>query len=187
MRLTLLLSIFWLCFSHFQQKNYNTNTFKDLRDGHLYNTVEIAGLEWMSENLNYRITGSMCYDDHPFNCRRLGRLYTWWDAKQSCPEGWRLPSDKDWDKLYYHYGGNTIDAYNNMVSGLFKAKMGGWYSQNEKFEALKKRAYFWSSTTKVEGEEARYYSLNKANKLLNSSSTKKSLAFSCRCVRDIVN
>ena len=179
----LFLPICCLFLLFFQQSDYKATSFDDPRDGRVYNTVEIAGLEWMSENLNYRITGSMCYDNHPFNCRRLGRLYTWWDATRACPEGWRLPSDEDWDKLYRHYGGNSIDAYNNMITGPFKAKMSGWYTQNNEFKAVNAKAYFWSSTTKNEGEEARYYSLNKENKLLNSSKTQKSLAFSCRCVR----
>ncbi len=129
----------------------------DLRDGRRYHTVEIDGLVWMAENLAYRIEESFCYNAHPFNCRRFGRLYTWWEASQACPAGWRLPDDDDWNRLYKSYGkGNTIDAYIQMVEGPFKAKMGGWLSQHDNFEHIGRRAYFWSKTSDGENS-ARYY------------------------------
>ncbi|MFK7806346.1 MAG: FISUMP domain-containing protein, partial [Saprospiraceae bacterium] len=107
MRLLLLIPFFLFFNSTSQHYTYNSSTFEDTRDGRVYEIVEIGGLEWMAENLNYRVEGSMCYDNHPFNCRRLGRLYFWWEANRICPDGWRLPSDEDWAKLYKSYGGNA--------------------------------------------------------------------------------
>ena len=107
--------------------------FKDLRDGKTYKTTKIADREWFAQNLNYRIEGSTCFNNHPFNCRRMGRLYTWEQVLNVCPEGWRTPNDDDWNALYNHYG-NSIDAYNGLTRGPFKAILSGWFTQNSDYE-----------------------------------------------------
>jgi uncharacterized protein (TIGR02145 family) len=42
---------------------------------------------------------SWCYENNEANCEKYGRLYSLEKAKEACPEGWRLPSTEDWDKL----------------------------------------------------------------------------------------
>ena len=102
-------------------------TLVDSRDGQSYRTVELNGLTWMAENLNYsdsvaseNLKGqSWCYDNDEKNCAIFGRLYSWSAAmdlpavyldsvalgtgglyRGICPEGWHMPTPEDFYKLY---------------------------------------------------------------------------------------
>lgn len=77
----------------------------DARDGQLYRTFEYASQVWMAENLNYATEGSRCYDNQDSNCVKYGRLYPWEDVKDACPEGWHLPSTKEFNVLFDAVGG----------------------------------------------------------------------------------
>jgi uncharacterized protein (TIGR02145 family) len=81
-----------------------TSEFTDPRDGKVYKTVIINGVEWFRENLNYDVIED--YGGHDFvkifynrfpafnpstkesNC---GTFYTFDSAKMACPEGWTIP------------------------------------------------------------------------------------------------
>ena len=91
-------------------------TFTDIRDGEQYGYVTYGGLDWMTENMRYDIhddVNSTIYLDsdenggssggsNPGSTRNLaryGRLYTLKGAHMACPDGWRLPTDADWQRL----------------------------------------------------------------------------------------
>ncbi len=95
--------------------------FTDLRDGQIYNTIQIGEQCWMAENINIgtMISGGQnmsnnsilekyCYDNDSGNCEVYGGLYQWNEMMQYstnqntqgiCPEDWHLPSDMEWFEL----------------------------------------------------------------------------------------
>ena len=161
--------------------------FIDPRDGQKYRTVKLFDKIWMAENLNFNTLDkqSFCYDKEGVNCQQLGRLYNWKAAVSACPKGWRLPSDKEWNKLYVRLG-NTKEAYNALKKDGymgFDAEFGGWRAHDLRFRHKGERAYFWSAD-KAEDVYARYYRLDRSKKLLSSSNAYWEVAFSCRCIKD---
>jgi uncharacterized protein (TIGR02145 family) len=99
------------------------------KDGNVYKTATIIGLEWTVENLtvdHYRngeaipqeqdankwsklTTGAWCwYENNSANGKMYGKLYNWYavnDPRGLAPEGWHVATDAEWTKLIDVYGG----------------------------------------------------------------------------------
>lgn len=185
-----------------------SESFTDSRDGQSYDIVKIVGLTWMAENLNYETETSACPDGDSRNCKRLGQLYTWVDAKTVCPEGWRLPTKEDFEALV------NAQSSSQSRAGLALKSSDGWFKKGNgsdalgfralpagyrgaiskaddgtiaggKFDGIGGYAYFWSVTEDAENSESNAFYL-----FLSFSSDAASLnAFakedfrSVRCVR----
>lgn len=180
-----------------------SESFTDSRDGLSYGVIKIGDLTWMAENLNFETEASACPDGDSRNCKRLGRLYTWAEAKTVCPEGWRLPTKADFAQLLAQPDAGAPDAVSNKVGAALKAR-DGWFKKGDgsdalgfralpagyrgadgKFDGIGGYAYFWSVTEDAEIPESNAYYL-----FLSFSSDAASLnAFakedyrSVRCVR----
>lgn len=113
-----------------------------------YNTVEIGGQEWMTDNLcvgTYRNgdpipyartedeatrygqlkEGCYCYFEFNEENHELGKLYNWYavnDKRGLAPEGYRISSNDDWNELFDNLGGlekeGTIINYLRYGSGF---------------------------------------------------------------------
>ena len=123
-----------------------SESFTDPRDGRSYDVVKIGSLTWMAENLNYETETSACPDGDSRNCKRMGRLYTWAEAKTVCPEGWRLPTNEDFAELisaanpaasgnaaqFYTQSAQSLDGNPGAVSNEAGAKLksrDGWFKK----------------------------------------------------------
>jgi len=180
----------------------NSGTFKDERDGQSYTWVRLKdGKKWMSQNLNYQMSGSWCYDNENGNCTKYGRLYTWYAAMLACPNDWRLPMDDDWWKMTIYYGkvsnvyveqninkedtaGNL--AYLNLTEvgrGEFTALLGGGRRSDGYFYSLNYYGIYWSSS-EASSSNVWSYSFDNHDKVLYRYNNGKSLGFSCRCLQD---
>lgn len=127
-----------------------SSSFTDSRDGQTYRAVKMGKQTWMAQNLNYKTNDSYCYNDKEGMCKKFGRLYKWNAAKNACPSGWHLPSDKEWDTLW-----NTVGGINFAGTKLKSKSMKG--SDSFDFAVLPSgyRMYGGSFTNK--GEEARFW------------------------------
>ena len=108
-----------------------TETVTDERDNSKYKTVGIGTQIWMAENLKLKTDSSWCYQDEDnANCERYGRLYQWKDnvgAENICPEGFRVPSSKDWETLKSYV--NDVFDWDHYTR-ILGAK-DGWKKSNE--------------------------------------------------------
>lgn len=80
--------------------------FKDSRDGNSYYYTQAGNLLWTRNNLAYAATGIPYRESEVMNTL-FGRFYTFEQAQAACPDGWRIPTDAEWQELYDSYSGNA--------------------------------------------------------------------------------
>ena len=154
-----------------------TGSFTDPRDGRTYRTVELNGLRWMAENLNYDVgEGCWFYDNDPKNGEKYGRLYTWEAAQRTCPPGWRLPTDEEWEALRDSLGGDK-ESFDALIEG-------GESGFEVPLEGHHRYSAFWTSE-ESSPDRAIFWGFYFPDKLLYRNHDNKSKGFSCRCVREI--
>lgn len=83
-------------------------SFTDPRDNRKYWYNTQGGLVWMRNNLAYEGSG-ISYRNSPAMDALAGRFYTREEAVTACPQGWRLPTDEEFESMAGLYGGNSGD------------------------------------------------------------------------------
>ena len=199
----------------------------DSRDGQVYQTVEIGEQTWMAQNLNYKTTRSfyhsVCYENNESNCVKYGRLYTWATAMDSageygsngkgcgygkecspkyptrgiCPEGWHLPTIKEWQYLRDAVGSTSAGKKLKSTSGWlidngldlfgFSALPAGAEYGNLDFGDVREYAIFWSATPysdAVDPIAAKYVYLEYNQNEMSISQEGKKVGMSIRCLKD---
>ncbi|MFC2086142.1 FISUMP domain-containing protein [Bacteroidota bacterium] len=122
-------------------------------EGNIYHTIRIGNQLWMSENLKTintstgdQLNGVYAYNDNEDNVEEYGRLYTWEAALNSCPEGWHLPTNAEWNELISTLGSNAPNKLLEGGTSGFNAKMGGRLS-GDSFGYIGELGAYWTSTS----------------------------------------
>ena len=129
-----LIPLFFTCtllLSAFSEVNYTIETIKDI-DGNIYRTIKIGDQVWMAENLKVTKAPdgtpvqSYFYMDDSLAFGKYGRLYKWETAMNGskkentqgiAPEGWHIPSDADWQKLFDFLKNNNMSGHELLKGG----------------------------------------------------------------------
>ena len=155
------------------------------------------GKLWTTENLNVITDQSYCYDNAEQNCRRYGRLYTWESAQRACHllgDGWRLPTNDEWQQMAKHFGGVRDDAadtgkaaYTALLAGGsagFDAVMGGRRDLDGQYARLDAHAFYWTASER-DSATAWFYNFGLGGQILNRHPDgEKQRGLSVRCVKD---
>jgi uncharacterized protein (TIGR02145 family) len=135
--------------------------FIDGRDDKTYKTVRIGSQVWMAENLAFQAVDSWYYDNDSMSNLIYGRLYTWNEACASCPSGWHLPDNNEWQTLIDYLDGENIAGKSLKEAGTvhwldpnaggndstinFNALPGGMALANSSFFNKESGGYFWTA------------------------------------------
>ncbi len=204
------------CLAH-NDKIYNYGTFTDARDGETYRTIQIGDQIWMAENLRFKAKDSYAPDNEESNVKKFGRLYTWTSAldipsefsEQSpakdiemyrkmkdpnyqgiAPEGWHIPSNKEWEQLLSHLSekSNGRELRSTCFwlepgydSFGFFALPAGYRFDNGTFNHFGRRARFWS---KDEYGKSNAFRLGLTDNSIDIEGVYRSDAISVRCVKN---
>lgn len=191
--------ICFFCKNHEANGQEQTGTLRD-RDGNIY-TIKIMpdNKTWMTSNLNINIPGSYGYENAEQKSNQYGRLYTWKSAQEGCKllgEGWRLPTNEEWQKMAKWYGGVRGDsdddgraAYQALINGgnaAFNAVYGGGRdSADGSYARVDAHGFYWTAT-ESDVANAWFYNFGKNGKILNRHQDgQKHMAISVRCIKDI--
>lgn len=214
------LLVILFCFTAAMAEVIKMGDFMDPRDGQKYKTVQIGDQRWFAENLRFKLKGTQCYDNNEANCWRYGRLYTWaaamrlvdWfntneaskarkNVHDVCPQGWRVPTNKDWKKLRHFVGkrgksdgvGISLKSQHGWDVELripagsdefgFNATAAGERHYIGSFVDLGASTEFWSSN-EYDAYGAYYWRLAYDSRTFDNVYESKELAISVRCVEE---
>jgi uncharacterized protein (TIGR02145 family) len=185
-----------------------------------YDVVAIGSQCWLAQNLNSGIMihgenaatnnqqiEKFCYDNNPKNCDTYGALYTWEEAmayscdspQGICPDGWHIPTEKDWYTLAAFLGGDSIaggkmktreksafcfpNPLQKPSSGFNGYATGCRYAGDGSYCYFKHYGGFWSATEK-DHEQAMLHCIHFDDIRLGTSSYDKKHGFAVRCIKN---
>ncbi|MEM7107335.1 MAG: FISUMP domain-containing protein [Bacteroidota bacterium] len=125
-------------------------SYTDDRDDQTYRVVRIGDLVWLGENFAYNpnVAGmdsvAFCPDGESDGCEKFGLLYQWDAANSVVPDGWRLPTEADFEALVSEVGGEST-AGTNLKQGVFRAIMAGNRRADGSYNPPTEITIYWSS------------------------------------------
>lgn len=167
--------------------------FQDKRDKKVYRKIDVGGKTWMGDNLNFETPNSWNYNNLETNGDKYGKLYSIEAAKAACPEGWRLPTDSEWNSLINSLGKDPAFKMMNKSGWdrdpgfntiCFSAMPGGYKSlKTEVFSTLRFFGYWWTASKNADD---RFISKNISydNNSVLTIGYDNDIALSVRCIKD---
>lgn len=192
-------------------------------DGNVYNWVQIGDQQWTTTNaICGELLEDMTYvnswgrvlnfftDDEIADLQQnyyplYGNLMTIEDALESAPEGWRLPTDEDWNRLERAYGVENPGVKGMHADGVAHYMMnpdglnlllGGavlvnksYGTENNELRRIGAMGYYWTATedTSRDDVENKYYYFRRIDYYTGSidrESMVNRIRLSVRWVRD---
>lgn len=132
-------------------------TFVDTRDGTEYKTCKIGKQVWLAENLKFELDSDDCvaYDDDYQYFDKYGYLYSENGLEEAIPEGWHLPTRKEWETMirFAKKDSRCKDVLSVIASDEwiksssdkygFSMVAGGMRDCGDDFDLLDFSAHFW--------------------------------------------
>ncbi len=167
-------------------------------DGNNYQTKVYGNQVWMLENLRTskdsdgnEVTFFYANED-PGTKSDYGLLYDYETACKVCPQGWRLPNNKDWETLFDLSKTNIArefkdkdfwsNAANTNTSG-FSVRPTGSSNGGEHDNFFQSKTYFLSKSR--DGEYVWTYIFEEDKDQIRTASQHLHYGFSVRCVKDL--
>lgn len=172
--------------------------YLDPRDFYEYKIIVIGNQTWMAENM--RLTKDVsftCLHGNLQNCNKYGPLYEFTVANAVCPDGWKLPSNEEWETLVKNTGGTANSGYrlkaktgwehegNGSDMYSFNALPGGFIDNHNQSYYEGEMALWWSSTELETSILARgiYYEKWEGAEIVRVD-TPKTAKHSVRCLKE---
>jgi uncharacterized protein (TIGR02145 family) len=179
----------------------------DERDGAYYKWTKIGEQIWMAENLKYTLPEHADMDKSIGFSAYRGRYYNYPQAMTSCPKGWHLPSDAEWQEMeliagvwpmdlnvegnFSRVGIDTLPGFELMFGSrlMFNAHLAGSVSKHQFSQGrydqndVGSRAFFWTST-KSDEVNAKFRMLGKDFDGIVRDNIGTQGYLNCRCVQD---
>ena len=183
-----------------------SGVFLDKRDNADYEWVRIGDQVWMTRNLKFKTPFSINPVTDSSQEDSYGFLYDFRDAEQICPDGWKLPSDKDWMELESELGlenvevrsighrstgyvgislkskSDWVDDGNGMDNYGLNILPAGIASKKGDTKQQNRSSHLWSSSKSMFGIWIRYLKFDSPG-ILRGISNKNSF-LSVRCIKD---
>lgn len=102
-------------------------------DGVDYYYVNIGGLDWFRNNLASAGSGTS-YLNEDIVSDIFGRYYSYDEAVNACPEGWRLPSEEDWMALADAMGSPASGKYESFSNVAAKLMVNAYFNETAMLE-----------------------------------------------------
>jgi uncharacterized protein (TIGR02145 family) len=168
--------------------DFTTTSFQDTRDNQEYGQVYVGSQLWMARNLNWDApSNDYCYNDAAAKCTQYGKLYLWDAATTACPNGWRLPSETDFNTLITTLGGaaaaKTALVGINSSSGLGVLYTGARTVTNT-YISEGTRTLFYSSTEDSPNTNVKALDIESTSTSVIINSPGKTPGLCVRCIKN---